>query len=261
MVEAKDNYHPGHSVLPNLLMYEVAKREKRDDAELYFEAAYNQVDWMVKSLDWNDPLTTKGQRMSEHVTMTGLALMLKQYADRAPQGLEQKIEEWKKIVIGRSENMWDFRKLSDIQWVPTGPKRTMWNEPGNLIGFPACALAALSVTPDSPQNERLREISKAQMDNAFGRNPTGRHFSYDAPREIEGCELGWYKFHRGGIGQLADVVFVFDAAPKNEHYPYNPQVGNVGWYEGWVNFNTCFNLAWLTWPTTIQSCLLISKKV
>jgi len=239
----KGELPPGHSVLPNLLMYEVAKREKRDDAERYFEAAYNQVEWMVRSLDWNDPKTTKGQRMSEHVTMTGLALMLKQYADRAPQGLEQKIEEWKKVAIGRSENMWDFRKLSDTQWCPTGPKRTMWNEPGNLIGFPACALAALSATTDSPQNARLRQLSKAQMDNAFGRNPTGRHFSYDAPREIEGCELGWYKFHHGGIGQLADTRFVFDGAPKNEHYPYNPQVGCVGWNEGWVNFNTCFNLS------------------
>jgi hypothetical protein len=239
----KGELPPGHSVLPNLLMYEVAKRDKRSDAEKYFKAAYNQVDWMVKNLDWNDPLTTKGQRMSEHVTMTGLGLMLKAYSDRAPAGLKDKIEAWKKIAIGRSDNMWDFRKLSDTQWCPTGKKRTMWNEPGNLLGFPACALAAVSAAEDSSLNDRLRQLSKAQMDNAFGRNPTGRHFSYDAPREIEGCDLGWYKFHKGGIGQLGDTHFVFDGAPKNDHYLYNPQVGDVGWTEGWVTFNTAFNLS------------------
>ncbi|MDZ8119097.1 discoidin domain-containing protein [Pontiella agarivorans] len=239
----KGELPPGHSVLPNLLMYEVAKRENCTDAQRYFEAAYNQVEWMIQHLDWNDPLTTKGQRMSEHITMTGLGLMLSKYANRAPEGLADKIEAWKTVAIARSANMWDFRKVSDTQWCLTGPKKTMWNEPGNLLGFPSCVLAALSATPDSEQNERLREISKSQMDNAFGRNPTGRHFSYDAPREIEGCELGWYSYHRGGIGQLANTPFVFDGAPKNEHYPYNPDAGNVGWTEGWVQFNVAFNLS------------------
>lgn len=237
----KGEYPPGHSIQPNLMMYEVAKREARADAEKYFRAAYEQTLWIIEKLDWRDPLTTKGQRVSEHLTMTGLGMFLKAYPDRAPKGLLEKIEEWKKVVISRSGNMWDFRKLSDNQWCPTGPARTMWNEPGNLLGFPACALAAMIATPASPYNKRLYEISIAQMDNAFGRNPTGRCFSYDAPREIEGCDLGWFSYYRGGIGQLGDVRFVFDGAPKNEHYPYNPQIGNIGWTEGWIQFNTAFN--------------------
>lgn len=234
---------PGHSVLPNLLMYETAKREGRADAERYFQAAYDQTAWMIENLDWNDPQTTKGQRVSEHLTMTGLGMFLKEYPTRAPKGLREKIEAWKKVAIGRSGNLWDFRKLSDTQWCPTGPARTMWNEPGNLLGFPACALAAMIAVPESPYNARLLQISTAQMDNAFGRNPTGRCFSYDAPREIEGCDLGWFSYMRGGIGQLGDVRFVFDGAPKNEHYPYDPQVGNVGWTEGWIEFNTAFDIS------------------
>jgi hypothetical protein len=241
--KTKGENPPGHSIQPNLMMYEVAKRDGRDDAEIYFKAAYDQVAWMVEHLDWNDPQTTKGQRMSEHVTMSGLAMMLTQYPERAPEGLKVKIEAWKEIVISRSGNMWDFRKLSDNQWTPTGTQPTHWNEPGNVMGFPAIALAAIDAVPDSALNERLLVLAYAHLDNTFGRNPAGRHFSYDAPREIEGCDLGWYSYYRGGIGQLADTPFVFDGAPKNQHYPYNPEVGNVGWTEGWVQFNVAFNLS------------------
>ena len=239
----KGQLPPGHTVLPNLLMYEVAQRDKRSDADKFIKAASKQVKWIVENLDWNDPLTTKGQRMSEHITMTGLAVMLCNYADYAPAGLKQKIEEWKKIMVSRSDNMWDFRKLSESQWVPTGEKKTMWNEPGNVIGFPASLIASMLAVPDSFQNTRLQELVYSHLDNAFGRNPTGRHFSYDGPREIEGVDLGWYSYHHGGIGMLAEARFVFDGSPKNEHYPYNPQVGNVGWTEGWVQFNTAFNLS------------------
>lgn len=234
---------PGHSVQPNLMMYEVAKRLGRSDANLYFDAAYKQVEWMIANLDWNDPQTTKGQRMSEHVTMTGLAMFLSEYPDRAPKGLSQKIKNWKQVVLSRSDNMWDFRKLSDVQWTPTGDKPTHWNEPGNVLGFPAIALAAIDASPDSQYNPRLEQLVYAHLDNVFGRNPAGRHFSYDGPREIEGVDLGWYSFYRGGIGQLADTYFVFDGAPKTQHYPYNPEVGNIGWTEGWIQFNTAYNIS------------------
>jgi hypothetical protein len=42
---------------------------------------------------------------------------------------------------------------------------------------------------------------------------------------------------------------VIDGAPKNQHYPYNPGIGNVGWTEGWVQFNTPLNLSlsYLAW--------------
>jgi hypothetical protein len=239
----KGELPPGHTVLPNLLMYETARREKRADAAKFFEAAFKQTEWMIEHLDWNDPLTTKGQRMSEHVTMTGLALMLKEYPQRAPRGLKEKIEQWQQLMIRRSENIWDFRRLSDEHWVPFGEKRTMWNEPGNVVGFPSALLASLQVTPGSPLTQRLTELVYAHLDNAFGRNPTGRHFSYDAPREIEGVDLGWYSYHKGGIGMLEEVRFVLDGSPKNEHYPYNPQAGNAGWTEGWVQFNVAYNLS------------------
>jgi hypothetical protein len=241
----KGAYPPGFSIQPNLLMYEVANREKRPDAQKYLDAAVAQADWIVQNLDWNDPQTTKGQRMSEFITMTGLAHLLRDYPDRAPAGLAKKINEWADVVIRRSDNLWDFRKLGDApdQWTPMGDKPTMWNEPGNVVGLPAAILAAKPFITDPKKQARLNEIAWAHFDSLFGRNPTGRHFSYDAPREIAGVEHGWYNFHVGGIGRLEHARFVIDGSPKNQHFPFHPEVGNVGWTEGWIQHNTPFNLS------------------
>ncbi len=244
---------PGFSIQPNLMLYAVAKREGRADAETYFQAAYKQAQWMIANLDWNDPLVTKGQRVSEFVTMTGLAYFLQEYPDRAPAGLAEKINAWAAVMIRRSNNLWDFRKLDDADgWVPKGQARTMWNEPGNVVGFPAALLAAEPFVTDAAARTRLEQLVWSHFDDMFGRNPTGRCFSFDAPREIEGVEHGWYTFLAGGVGQLAEVRFVLDGGPKNEHYPYHPEVGNVGWTEGWVQFNTPFNesLAYLAHAKT-----------
>jgi len=233
----KGELPPGHSVQPNLLMYEVAKRDGRDDAEKYFDTAYAQTQWMIANLDWNDPQTTKGQRMSEHVTLTGLAHFMLHYPDRAPPGLKQKIVDWAHVMVRRSDNMWDFRRLTDDgDWVPSG-----WNEPGNVAGFPACLLAAAEVIDDTQLSERLVQLAYSHLDNVFGRNPTGRHFSHDGCRHIDGVELGWYSCWRTGVGMLQKSRFILDGAPKTKHYPYHPEYGNAGGTEGWVNFNTAFN--------------------
>jgi hypothetical protein len=244
---------PGYSVEPNLLLYEVAKRENRRDAERYLAAAATQAEWMIANLDWNDPQTTKGQRMSEWITMTGLAHLLREYPDRAPAGLREKINAWADVVIRRSSNLWDFRKLDDgDRWTPMGDKPTMWNEPGNVLGLPAALLAAQPFVTNAATRARLEQLVWSHLDNGFGRNPVGRHFSYDAPREIEGVEHGWFSYYPGGIGRLANARFVFDGSPKDGHYPHHPERGNFGWSEGWVQFNTAFNvsLAYLAWTDT-----------
>lgn len=235
---------PGASVIPNLMMYEVAKRDKMKDADMFFNAAYNEVEWMLNKLDWNDPLTTKGQRMSEFITMTSLAYMLKQYPEQAPKGIKEKMAAWADVVIRRSDNMWDFRKLDDKdQWCPTGTAPQHWNETGNIVGFSAAVLSMIQYVDDKAKADRLMQIAFAQLDNSFGRNPCGRHCSFEAPKEIEGCDLGWYSRYPGGIGQLEDARFVLEGSPKNAHYPYHPERGNIGWSEGWVSFNVAYNLS------------------
>lgn len=242
---------PGFSVEPNLLMFEVAKRAKRADATRYFDAAFHQAEWMVAHLDWNDPLVTKGQRMSEFITITGLAHFLREYPQRAPQGLQEKLNEWAQVIVRRADNLWDFRKLDDKdRWTPMDPSSPQkWNEPGNVCGLPAPLLAAREFIRDPNTQQRFDQLVWSHFDNLFGRNPVGRHFSYDAPREIEGVEHGWFKFLPGGIGRLANARFVIDGSPKDGHYPYHPEKGDFGWTEGWIQFNVCFNisLAYLAW--------------
>lgn len=237
MGTTKGELPPGFSVIPNLMMYEVAKRQGEQDAEKYFEAAYRQMDWMIQNLDWKDPIVTKGQRMSEHLTMRAFAYFQTQHSDRAPKGLQEKVADWARVAISRSDNYWDFRKYTDNEdWVPPS-----WNETGNVLGFPAAAFSAMSVLIDSELKKQLEVLAWSHFDNAFGKNPVGRHFSYRGPEEIEGVDLGWYNAHKGGYGLLEGVRFVFDGSPKSFHYPNNPEVGNLGWTEGWVQFNTAFN--------------------
>ena len=244
---------PGASIIPNLMMYEVAKREKMKGVEMYFNSAYNQVKWMIENLDWNDPIITKGQRMSEFITMTSLTYMLNQYPNKAPIGLKQKIADWADVVIRRSDNMWDFRKLDDKDaWCPTGTLPQHWNEVGNIVGFPAAIISMIQYIDNKDKAKRLEEIAFAHLDNSFGRNPCGRHCSFDAKTEIEGVDLGWYHQHPGGIGQLENARFVLDGSPKNAHYPYHPERGDIGWTEGWVSFNVAYNLslAYMAWRET-----------
>lgn len=246
--DGKGQFPPGHSIIPNLMMYEVAMREGRADAQRYFDAAYNNAAWIIQHLDWNDPQTTKGQRMSERITIQALAYFQKEYPDQAPPGLLEKIEEWADIVIARSNNMWDFRTYSDTYWVIPD-----YNEPGNVLGFPAAVYAALQVIGDETKRSRLEQLAISHIDNAFGRNPTGRHFSHDAPVYFEGVETGWYSEYAGGNGRLNAVRAVFDGSPKEAHYPVNvPDAGDVGHTEGWVAFNTAWNstLAYMAYHDT-----------
>jgi hypothetical protein len=155
-------------------------------------------------------------------------------------------------MIRRADNMWDFRRLDDAEgWTPMGEKPQMWNEPGNITGFPAALLAARGFVSPGMQ-PRIDELVWSHLDNFSGRNPVGRHFCFRGPTEIEGVEYGWFSRYPGGIGRLAKARFVIDGAPKNQHYPHHPEVGNVGWTEGWVQFNTPLNLslAYLAWSET-----------
>ncbi|MEU4701437.1 hypothetical protein [Nonomuraea dietziae] len=250
----KGEFPPGHSIRPNLDMYEVALREGRADAGRYLAAATANARWIVDNLDWADPRTTKGQRQSEYVTVPSLVRFLTEYPGHAPSGLLAKIEAWARTAVDRSGNLWDFRKYSADRWtIPSfsgGGTGSDPNETGNVAGFAAPALAAAGVVRDASLAARLREVAAAHVDNIFGRNPTGRHATYRATTErwgFEGADLGWFSEYQGGVGMLQGVPGVLDGSPKNGHYPFNPAVGNIGHTEGWVSFNTAWNasLAWL----------------
>jgi hypothetical protein len=148
--------------------------------------------------------------------------------------------------------MWDFRRYSADLWVipnilpPDHPSHAFewgFNEPGNVAGFAAPALAASMVLDNEIVKKRLREIAVSHIDNVFGRNPTGRHFCYEATTDFEGVELGWFKEHQGFHGQLQTARGVLEGSPKETTYPFDPYAGDPGHSEGWVTFNTPWNVA------------------
>ena len=86
--DRKGEFPPGHSIVPNLRMWQVAEREGRADAPQYLDAALAQAQWIVDNLDVSDPATTKGQRQAEYQLMTALAtLALTVPAESVPAGL------------------------------------------------------------------------------------------------------------------------------------------------------------------------------
>lgn len=244
----KGRHAPGHSIWPNLLMHEVALREGRSDAAIYLQAAQMQAQWIIDNLDWNDPKTTKGHRMSENKMMPGLVYFLQKYPSAAPAGLKAKIAQWADVMIARSANAYDFRRYNDTEWsIPAGANS--WNEPGNLAGFPACALAAAWTLDDPAKQQRLREISWAAIDCLFGRNPLlasspGRPVTLanGNPGGFPDAERGWPKLYTGSAAFLENSRGALCSGPGTEHFPNNPNA-TLRHHEPWTNFNAAWNLS------------------
>lgn len=257
----KGSLPPGHSIVPNLLMHQVALREGRNDAATYLTAARNQVQWIVNNLDPADPGVTKGQRMSEHILVPALAEFMQRDPITTVSGVDAWISAWTDTVIARSDNYWDFRKYSDTLWTPQNVPggHPWWNEPGNIAGFPASALAAATRITDPAKVLRLRQIAVSQLDQVFGRNPYNRHFSFRAAQAshgFEGVETGWFSQHLGGLGILENSRGVLDASAKHLSFPYNP-TEPPGYVEGWVAFNSAWNasMAWAARDRTLITFL------
>lgn len=228
---------PGHSILPNVLLSEATK-DKR-----FLDTAIAQAKWVVETLDPADPKVTKGQRMSEHLLLTGLTALF----PHAEATIRPWLGKWTDIMIARSENAYDFRKYDETNW--TLPRFTAgshggagWNEPGNVAGFPACALAVARLTGDKKRAERLRVIAAAHFNALFGRNPLGAHAAFRGPKDFYGVERGWpKKFTDDTCARLELVRGTLSSTAASEHYPNSPD-GPFRHPEGWTAFNSAFNV-------------------
>ena len=247
----KGRHAPGHSIVPNLLMHEVAKREGRADADIYLAAAVKQADWCVKNLDWNDPRTTKGQRMSEHRTIPNLVWLLQKYPQSAPEGLKEKITEWAKVATSRSDNFWDFRRY-DVENEWTIPRL---NDVGNSLSLPAIAIAASWVVDDAKLKQRLVEIATASVDHVFGRNPRLAAAPARPEKGFPEIERGWPKHHPDNVCARLELCRGNIASlPGTEMYPFNPSDA-YRHAEGWVNYGAswCISLAYLKFDAATKT--------
>lgn len=243
----KGRHAPGHSIVPNLLLHEVAKREGREDAPTYLDAAVKQAEWCVQNLDWNDPRTTKGHRMSEHRTIPNLVWLLQKYPDKAPAGLKEKIAAWVDVAISRSDNLWDYRRydLGDHWSVPK------INDVGSLLSLPAIATAASWVVDDPKKKARLEQISTAAMDQVFGRNPRLAAAPGHPKMGFPEIERGWPMLYKNdSCARLELCRGSISSSPGTEMFPFNPK-GAFRHPEGWVNYGAswCISLAYLQFDT------------
>jgi len=235
----KGRHAPGHSIVPNLLMHEVAKREQRDDAARYLTAATTQAAYLVAKLDWNDPRSTKGHRMSEHRTIPNLVWLLQKYPNHAPDGLQKKIEDWAKVAVARSSNMWDFRRYDETEhW--TIPKL---NDIGSTVSFPAVATAASWVVKDPALKSRLRELAISHVDFAFGRNPRLAASPHKPEMGFPEIERGWPLGHKLNVcARLETCRGSISAGPGSEMFPFNPEAA-FRHAEGWVNYGASWSIS------------------
>ena len=250
----KGRYAPGWTVLPNILMYEVSGRTNGERDHRYLNAAASQAAWLVKHWDIHDPYSTKGQRMSEHKTITGLTMLLREYPKAAPPGLREKLHEWATTMISRSNNAWDFRRFDATKhWsIPrtqkgaTGSFGAAWNEAGNLASFPSCAWRVAEVLQSMPGTEslmsRLHVLAVSQWDVLFGRNPLGAHTGWRGPLDFVGVERGWPVKHKPVCAYLETTRGAICSSPATEHFPFKPN-GTFRHAEGWTAYNSAFNVS------------------
>ena len=244
----KGRQGPGHSIAPNLMMYEVAKRHRRADAERYLDAAVAQAEWYINTLDPGDPRVTRGQRLSEHQPITGFFMLQQLHPQRAPKGLPQWLKEWREHVFARSKNLYDFRKYSDTLWTLPRP----WSDPGSVAGFPGIAVAVKSMTKDRQGRERLDELKASHFDTLFGRNPVNAASANKAGEAYPGLDRGWpYHYGNNICARLELCRGTLNTIAAHEHYPFNPQA-KFRHPEGWSGFNAAFNvsLAYCNWDDT-----------
>ena len=240
----KGRHAPGHSIIPNLLMHEVVLREGLEGADAYLDAAVKQADWIIKNLDWKDPRTTKGHRLTEHRTIPSLVWLLQKYPEQAPDGLKEKITEWAAVAVSRSNNLWDFRKYSEDMWTIPG-----MNEVGNSLGLPAIAVSASWVVDDPELKAELERIAFASIDHLFGRNPM-LHAATPHPKQgFPEIERGWPKLYKlDTCARLETVRGNLATLPGSEMYPFQPGK-RFRHLEGWSNYGAtwCISLAYLNY--------------
>jgi hypothetical protein len=236
---SKGRHASGHSIMPNLLMYEVAKRENLDNPGKYLKAAQNQAQWMIDNVNWDNPSFSKGQRISEHKTIVGLSHFQYNYPELAPKGLKRKIIEWAEKAVSLSNNMWDFRMFDENNYTLPG-----YNEAGNVIGFPACALSVALVLDNGELKNRIVELAYSHYDNFNGRNPQNASAMNYPEVGFEGIDSAWPfpDLRKDVCARLEHTRGSLSSLPGSEMYPFNPN-GKPRHGEGWTVYNSCWNLS------------------
>lgn len=241
---------PGYAIVPNLMMYEVATRDGLSSASQFMTAAEDNIAWLVNSVDLTDPANTKGQRMNEYITFHALTYAYEMYPTHCPNNTYTKIVALANLLISRSNNLWDYTQYQTAGDA-SGASTTVWNNtetqtsglannPG-YVGMMGVYYALARVITDTTIKARLKELAVAHISHGFGRNPLSRCYSYKAISDFNGAKLGWVS-QLNGAGDLNWVTGTLDGSPKEGSFPFDPSA-STGYTEGWVAFNSAWNMA------------------
>lgn len=241
----------GYAVVPNFMMYEVCKRDGLSSANSFLNSAENNIAWLVNNVDLKLPSNTKGQRMNEHIPFHALTYAYEMYPSHCPYGAYAKILEIANVLISRSNNIWDYTQYQTAGDL-SGATSTIWNNGATqtsglannpaYVGMMGVYFALARVIESDSIKSRLKELAISHMAHGFGRNPLGRCYDYKATDDFDGAKLGWVSRYTGGYGHLDNVIGVLDGAPKEGSFPFNPNA-STGYSEGWVAFNSAWNMA------------------
>ena len=256
----KGRHAPGHSIAPNLMMYEIAKREGRQNPDQYLKAAQRQLEWQINEVDPANPKIARGQRMSEHKQHIGMFMMKKNYSDLLPEGFDSWMRRWAETMFARSDNMYDFRKYDDEFW--TLPPRK-WSDLGSVCGYPGITVIASYLIGDEEIDKKLRILRASHFDHLFGRNPLNAASSAKIDDSFPGLDFGWPKLYKPDTcARLELCRGALNSVPAHEHYPFKPNAG-FRHPEGWTAFNAAFNvsLAFSSWRETDLKADVIGDKI
>lgn len=206
----------GQSVFSNLFMYLTEQNEKDGKPEQFLKWAQESTEDITKNWDFNNVRHTWWIRNAEHITPQALAFFLLTVPDKAPKGTKEKLSEWQKHILSRTNNPWQYRVHSDTEWAHPRTKE-LGGAPA--LGGSLFASAYLLHTP------HVREQAWSQVNFTFGLNPLGAHFSNKSNERIaikgywEGIENGWPQAHPNGYGQLGLVRGTLDGTPLDKDFP------------------------------------------
>jgi hypothetical protein len=236
----------GQSIFRNLFMYLSEKNEKDGQPERFLMYAKRAAKDVVENWDFNNPRHMWWIRNGEHITPQALAYFLLVAPDEAPYGTKEKLEEWAHHMKGKTNNFWQYRKHSEVEWAHPKTK-----ELGNAgLGGSMFAIAHLL------QDPQLRALGWSQVNQVFGLNPAEAHYSNKSKERLDingywhGIEKGWPYSHPHGYGQLGKVRGTLDGTPLDNMFPYtmNSDISEINFAyatEGWA----ATNRAWMSTVT------------
>ena len=244
----------GHSIVPNLMMYEVAKRDglRDETANAFLKAAIENCAYTIgkytSNLDANgnvindicDPFFCKGQRMSEYITIPALGYFIEMcpadidFTTLGAEGLtneltdmaalknavKDKIAQWATVNIARGNSLWDIRKavcLADLS-------SYTFHTSGNTIDQEywtgaAYALADGQNPSTTPKNE---PGNQAGLQAAM----------YAAARVLKDDAETTNRLHALGVAAIDDL---FGRNPTGTaafyHFKRDFTGGDAGWYK------------------------------